>query len=194
MHFVDKVYSDPQLDPGGDVPKCEDGKCEYTFSASAAYQGERMALARVHVDAASGVVMYEPNDGKDKRWAPDAYAAYLAGSEKAIEAALAIPEVKRYCAALEKRGTRCLSWIDESSDVPCPDAPDLLHECLWTVYLGENQQTHSVRFATLAIVPQKWAVIGASTMECEIMPLAAFKKYMRAITNRPSQLPKCSAR
>lgn len=190
--LAEKSFTDVHLDPGPPAPECKDGRCTWVFEGSGAYGGERSKLATLYVDDGTLAVAFEPNDGTGKRWEPDAYVKYRASAERAVNAVLDLPEVKRWCAAIEKKGVRCTLWLDSASEVACPAQPRLGDECLFGVYLGEVQPGYATRAFTVFVVPETWSVLGASGIECDRLSLKELRQHLSALA-RGQKTPKCAS-
>ena len=102
---------------------------------------------------------------------------------KAASAALAavsrMPDVKAYCASLERAAqpVHCIVFLAEGPQAPCPAHPAITDECLWQVYVGEDQTTHTVRYTTVYLVPGSWKPVAASDPGCGLMPLGTWRAF-----------------
>jgi len=148
------------------------------------------APAREQVGAPTAPSMSAP--------APSATArvAFPADSGKvAVDVAAALPEVKSYCAALEKaqQPSHCAMWSEDESapTTPCNRDPTYLDDCLWPVYLGESHPDHAVRFATIWVNLTSRSVGAVSDFACGRMPLAVWRGWRAKVSATPDHPPDC---
>lgn len=190
--LLEPTLVDPRLEPGPAEPGCDKDGCRYAFEITfKAPDGERIRAGIVYVDAKTGEPSWQPNDGRDKRWSFTAFDAFKKKQSRVLDAASRLTEVKSYCALLARRKVGCLVWVEEPPDVDCPTDPPLGHECLWSVYVGENQSTHSVRFATVYVDPNAGRVVGAAPIECDPMSPANFRSYFKAYQRSSGKAARC---
>lgn len=111
----------------------------------------------------------------------------------AVDLVSRMPEVKRYCASLERAAqpSHCTMWPEEPAapGTTCAANASYTDDCLWPVYLGESQPDHSVRFATLYVNPTTRAVVAASDFMCGLMPIAAWRKWLGKRAAAPADKP-----
>lgn len=119
-----------------------------------------------------------------------------AAARLAVELVARMPEVKRYCASLERapQPSHCAMWPEEPADpkATCSANAAFTDDCLWPVYLGESHPDHSVRFATLYVNPTTRAVVAVSDFVCGLMPVATWRKWnARQASASPDKGPEC---
>ncbi len=125
-----------------------------------------------------------------------ALAAFPADSGKvAVDVAAGLPEVKSYCAALERapQKSHCVMWSEDESapTTPCRRDPTYMDDCLWPVYLGESHPDHAVRFATIWVNLTSRSVAAVSDFACGRMPFAVWKSWRAKASAAPDPPPDC---
>lgn len=153
-------------------PACANNACAWKWKTIV---GTDSALGALDVDADTGAITYEPNDGRGGRFAIDAFVAREAEREKAVAAVAALAMVKAYCKKVQALQLGCLIYFEDGpSDEGCPASPPLESSCWNQVYVGEAHEGHSSRFGTFLVAPGTSRVAGAAGF-CGPVPIAKFR-------------------
>jgi len=119
----------------------------------------------------------------------------LSDGKTAVDLALGMPEVKAYCASLEKapQPSHCTMWSEDerAPTTRCKADASYLDDCLWPVYLGESHPDHAVRFATIWVNLTSNSVAAVSDFACGQMPLATWRAWRIAVAAAPDNPPEC---
>lgn len=129
--------------------------------------------------------------------APKVHSAGAFGAV-AVDLVALLPEVKSYCASLERAAqpSHCTMWSEDEAapTTVCRAGASHTDDCLWPVYLGESHPDHAVRFATMWVNPTSRAVIAVSDFACGRMPLAVWRAWRAKVAAAPQdQAPDCPA-
>lgn len=153
-------------------PTCARDACAWKWRTLV---GADSVLGVLEVDAESGAVSYEPNDGRGGRLGIDAFLAREAEREMAVKAVSSLPIVQAYCKKVRALKLGCLIYFDEGpSEESCAPSPPLESSCWNHVYVGEAHESHASRFATFLVTPGTSRVVGASGY-CRTVPIAQFR-------------------
>jgi hypothetical protein len=132
-------------------------------------------LGVLEVDAESGAVSYEPNDGRGGRLGIDAFLAREAERERAVAAVASLSIVQAYCKKVKAQHLGCVLYFEEGpSEESCAPSPPLESSCWNQVYVGEAHESHTSRFGTFLVAPGTSRVVGASGY-CRAVPIAQFR-------------------
>jgi hypothetical protein len=88
------------VEPPADPPICLERLCYWRFVVSAGKDDQRRQIGTVHVDVKTHDALWEPNDGRNKRYTLEAYAAYDQARDRVERAVAELPDVKAYCKRL----------------------------------------------------------------------------------------------
>ncbi len=112
---------------------------------------------------------------------PSSVASPAASDEGklAVDIASELAEVKAYCASLEqaRQPSHCVLWSEEGED----------H--LRSVYLGESQPSHTVRFATFHVDVGARTVVAVDDWVCGQMSLVAWRSHQAKVRSAPTEEP-----
>lgn len=137
--------------------------------------GEDGVLGVLEVDAESGAVSYEPNDGRGGRLGIDAFLAREGDRQKAVAAVAKLPMVQAYCKKVRALKLGCLVYFEAGPEEEgCGSSPPLESSCWNVVYVGEAHEQHASRSMTFFVAPSTASVVGASGY-CRVMPIAQFR-------------------
>lgn len=190
--FVLATYPDAIVDGPSAEPTCAEDECRWRVVIGLRIDGQMSELGAVLVDANDGTVLYRPNDGREREWSLDAYAAFQEDGESAVGAVGKLPDVKRYCSDLARSGVKCVLWLDDVPAEPCTAAPSFPFACDLGVYVGENQGTHTSRYATFFVKRGTSTVTAASHFACgEPVALDKFRRLVASMRAKPNAEPDC---
>jgi hypothetical protein len=168
------------VEPPGQMPRCEIGRCTWSFAVSVSSEDSLTLVGALHLDATTYEALWEPNDGRNRSFTIEAFAAYDRDRRRVEGAVTALPEVKAFCERLQKvHKLSCALWAEqEPEDAACGPNPSPIDPCLWSVYLGEiHEGSHATRSATFYVDTAPATVVGVSPLECEPMTLSAWQAY-----------------
>lgn len=108
-----------------------------------------------------------------------------------VEVVSSLEETRAYCASLQAAAqpVSCTIWLENAPATSCPIHPAALDDCLWSVYVGENQSTHTVRWATFLVNPSTREVIGVSDWMCGTMELQIWRQWRATL--KPGSTDDC---
>ena len=188
--LVGEGLAEARIAPPSQPPIC-DADCHWQFVVTDGEKDDRRVVGTLHVNVETNEVLWEPNDGRNKRRPIEAHATYERSRRRVVHAVAGLPEVKRHCERLRKQHQLdCALWAEEEPEnTECAPKPTVLDPCLWPVYLGELNVGHAVRHATLYVDANKAVVIGAAPMACGPMPLSKWRSYVAK--EAAGKLPQC---
>jgi hypothetical protein len=118
-----------------------------------------------------------------------------AEGKTAVDIVSRLPDVKRYCASLERaqQPSHCAMWSEDENapTTRCASNASFLDDCLWPVYLGESQPDHTVRYATLWVNLTARTVTAVSDWACGRMPASVWRAWRAKVSATPDKPPDC---
>jgi hypothetical protein len=155
----------------GTILECAGGRCVWRSSI---IQEDEVVLGMVEVDGMDGDVTFAPADGRNERYPIEEFLAREKARQKAVAAVEQLPVVRSFCTRLRALKLGCVVYFEEEpSEQDCGKSPPLDSSCWMRVTVLETHETHSTRFGTFLVAPEKFRVVGALGY-CGVVPIARF--------------------
>jgi len=169
--LVTVLPGSPRIEHGTTL-ECADSRCVWRSSI---IQEDEVVLGMVEVDGMDGDVTFAPADGRNERYPIEKFLAREKARQKAVAAVEQLPVVRAFCTRLRALKLGCAVYFEEEpSEQDCGKSPPLDSSCWMRVTVLETHETHSTRFGTFLVAPEKFRVVGALGY-CGVVPIARFR-------------------